>query len=196
MASFTRCVASLAFAALAACSGDPAAPEVAVVGALDGSDGMVAVVRHGDRVVAYTCGGPTSVTLSTGWFETTLTPGQSTFTAERMDGLVLSGAFTNDGAAGTLKRADGTTATWTAHSGTGPSGLWAGPASPCRTGAIVMTGASGEPTAVGAWCDGAGTIRQVVPVHPIVESASGLAIRLDVDPPSAPVIWLTRFDLP
>ncbi len=151
------------------------------VGTLDGTDGMVAIARSGTRLRVYTCGGASTVTTHTGWTDVTLAG--DAFTGSGSSGLSVQGTWSADAATGTLTVAGGGKVSFTARApsaGT-PMGLYVGPEAPCRTG-LIVGGMPGSLAAVGAWCDGAGVIGQVVPILPIAEVAQGVAVRRTVDP--------------
>jgi hypothetical protein len=149
---------------------------IGAIGAIGGSDAVIGVARSGDdAVLAYVCGGETTLQDWTRWFEGTVESDALDLSA---DGWTLTGAW--DGAAwsGELSGPDGASG-WSAGSGTDPLvGLYGADDGACTAG-VVVTDDGAELSAQGAWCDpDADVLRQVTPVNLILDDGS-LTVRVD-----------------
>lgn len=158
---------------------DPGEAPSQWVGALPGTDLALALTSEGDGALrAYVCGGPDTYATHSRWFEGTLTA-DGAFDAVR-EGWALTGDAGPDGASGTLTSPDGDELPFDAHPATAPlEGLYFALDSGCRTGAVVWTGAAGEPSLQGTWCDDQSHFEQVTPVLPITLTAEGIHVRVD-----------------
>lgn len=167
--------------------GDVGFGDATFVGTVTGSDAVVGIVIEGDQVGAYTCGGDEDLMEHTEWFMGTahiidarsawIDCGDTSFT------FVLAADGT---AEGFFVDIDGSTWDWTARP-TRPdtiAGLYRAFDPMCSTGAIVIQDAPGDvPFVQGAWCDGAGEFRQVVPMEPVQLTEQGIEVEIPFDEP-------------
>src|SRR5262245_11306700 len=72
------------------------------IGALEGSDAKIALVRDDAVWAAYVCGGASTLSSLTGWFQGDLAPGFRGPVGARSDGKELAATFGDEGATGTL----------------------------------------------------------------------------------------------
>jgi hypothetical protein len=170
-------VGSLVGFLAAACSAEAPPPdaeegsEQLFIGAVDGSDAKIALVRDDAHWIAYVCGGATSLSSLTAWFQGALASGRDDVTAE-LDEETLVASFAGDLASGTLIKDSTEARSFTAERVTSdvPAGLFQAVTSGCRTGLIVPPPADGAPQ--GVYCANVAppTIRlfeQVTPVTPM-----------------------------
>lgn len=125
---FVAFVTALALAVVA-CGGAPsAAPPTAsesvYVGAVQGTDALIAIVTDGERVSAYSCGGEATWRRLTAWFEGNLVPGTDLALVGEW-GIELEATREGAGWRGTLSAA-GTTYAFSAEPAdpSGPAGLY------------------------------------------------------------------------
>lgn len=158
--------------------GPPAGDEATVspglfTGALEGSDAKIALVRNDAAWAAYVCGGASSMSSLTGWFQGDLARGGGAVDA-RSDGKHLSAEFGAEAATGTVTVDGGEAVRFEAS--VVPEGVAAGlyqvVSSGCRTGLIIPPPGHGEPQ--GVYCADVGPsgerarlFEQVTPVAPI-----------------------------
>lgn len=117
---------------------------------------MIAVVIDHPRVVAYTCGGPTTVSTHTRWFTGELAPDHSIRLEQ--DGVRLIGRWDEDRISGNI---DGEAFEARSRHSTAETGLYEARRDGCRVGVIVHADA-GEVVVQGAACD-----EQVDPQGPV-----------------------------
>ncbi len=148
--------------ALLACASDPATTDD--FGALEGSDARIALVSDDTALVAYVCGGPTTLASLTGWFV-----GAAGATHLESGGAVLELSRTSTGASGVLTARDGARLRFEAQRAPADAegGLFEVVDQGCRAG-VVFDPARG---AQGAWCDGEGRFAQVDPGAPFDPAA-------------------------
>lgn len=175
----------LAWAALAAAgcgdqggSGgdDGPATQTTFVGDIPGTDVRVAVIRDGDRIALFFCGGDASFATSTKWIRTS---------AEGAAFTVADGGWTAevsiDGAAvtGTVDRGDGVPVAWQAArvDEAGLPGLYEAEHEDGRVGVIVGLDGAGEPVAQGALVS-ATIAAQVVPIAPLERVADRVQVKV------------------
>ena len=169
------------------------------VGALEGSDAKIALVRNDAVWAAYVCGGASTFSSLTGWFQGDLAPHGAV--SGRTDGKELAATFGDEGATGTLSVEGTGTIRFEAsfvprHA---PGGLYQGISNGCRTGLIVPPSGSGE--SQGVYCadleisdERVRLFEQVTPVAPITPGDDIVAARvLDA---SAQIIQLEKVALP
>ena len=164
---------------VAACDDAGSGPSGSWVGALEGTDAVVALVADGDRVLAYVCGGDATRDTHTRWFSGPIDSGDFELFAGAWS---LTGTLTDDGdLTGVVTSPGGDAASFDAlgaEQGT-LAGLYVEIASPCSTG-LVITQPTVDvlPVAQGAWCLEGGAIGQVVPIMPLLFEGSGVAAEL------------------
>ena len=151
-------------------------------GEVAGSDAVVAIVREGSHLTAYACGGASSYTTLTRWFEGDATAGSPVELQRNGMTLRLDASWADgDDIRGTLTDTTGRTLTFRAspQAGDALSGLYENTESGCRAGAVVWypTGAS-EPSLQGTWCSREGLVEQVTPVRPMTPDEGGLRVQL------------------
>lgn len=146
------------------------------VGAVSGTDAVIAVSESDGRWVAYVCGGPLTYSTLTRWFQGELDPHASLAelgATHRTD--TFAATREGDWVRGTLNdyafeaRAIDVRASKIA-------GLYSVVDSGCRTGLIAIPGSDAMQ---GVWCDGAGNFEQVTPIHPIQLSDRGLLVSVN-----------------
>jgi hypothetical protein len=170
-------------AALASACGGGAEPESVArelprdlyVGLVADSDAAVALVRSDTRWAAYVCGGPSSLSSLTAWFQGTLGSAASTAgVSAELDEKRLQATITASNASGTLK-VGGAEVTFTADrvADGGDAGLFQTVERGCRTGLIVPPKDLGTPQGVYCALESVGgrpipsVFEQVTPVLPI-----------------------------
>ena len=193
------------FAISCSAGGPPTGEEATVsadlfIGALEDSDAKIALVRNDAAWAAYVCGGASSMSSLTGWFQ-----GDAAATGRavgaRSDGKQLSAEFGDEGATGTLL-VDGAEAV-RFEASVVPHGVAAGLyqvySSGCRSGLIVPPSGRGEPQ--GVYCADVGPsdqrvrlFQQVTPVGPIRLGDQNVAARV-LDARSQ-IIQLEKVSLP
>lgn len=166
--------------ALALCAsgcGDVVAPAYALreqfTGRVEQSDVAVAVVRDGANVVAYVCGGASTLESHTAWYQGEMQGDRAVLRGPRGE---LAVAFDGDAVTGTSGALSFRIARTSAL-----GGLYEHRGA-CRTGVIVFSGANGDFAAQGAGCDANGRRSQVTPIRPMELLADGLAVVVDRDP--------------
>jgi hypothetical protein len=158
----------------------------------DGGEASIALVVQGNLVLAYACGDAPSDAYP-GWFSGKVHAGERTarLGQDEQEGWRLEATWTADQAKGTLRRPDGSHATWSATAArvAPPSGLYAAWSDGCMTGVIVdARPAAGVALADeslvrvrGTWCNAAGKRRQVTPLQPIRLVDDHLTVQVMLD---------------
>ncbi|MFO0563267.1 MAG: hypothetical protein U0269_34915 [Polyangiales bacterium] len=182
MASVRALTAASLVLTLAGCSDavQPTDPDRAVyVGRIAGSDLALGVVVEDGALVAYLCGGPSTLESHTSWLDG----------ASRGASLSAQGPRASLSAVANGQRVDGTLVDsqgvrWAfslARAADGSrAGLYESREGACRTGVILFDAETGA--AQGAGCDGQGRRSQVTPVRPMTVSTSGLAAQATLAP--------------
>jgi len=170
------------------CSGaDPEAQPRSMatyVGQVDGTDARIALVRDDARWAAYVCGGPSTLSTLTDWFEGEAGPATDGGTEAQSDGKLLRVRFTDGAAIGSVFT--GTEMLFSASRvfDGATTGLFQLSERGCRSGLIVPPPGQGGPQ--GVYCanlDPAGNgistmYKQVNPLLPITLTARGVASRV------------------
>ncbi|WP_438024051.1 hypothetical protein [Sorangium sp. So ce233] len=169
----------------AGCAADPEEHEAPAtgtsVGAVDGSDAVVAVVRGEGEVTLYVCGGASSYATMTRWFEGTV---------EANGAFSLSnGGWTAraepGGDAGTLRSPDGAELAFRVRPASldRDEGLYSAVDSGCRTGVVVLTPEGAEaPALQGTWCGAGDLFAQVTPIRWLSElDRRGIEVRVELE---------------
>lgn len=148
---------ALLAAVAAGCGSEPST--VDDFGLLAGTDARIAVVADDTALVAYVCGGPTTLGSLTTWFVGAVGAGHLESGAARLD-LIR----TATGTSGTFTALDGTVLRFTAERAPedASGGLFELVDRGCRAG-VVFDPVRGPQ---GAWCDGEGRFAQVDPGAP------------------------------
>jgi hypothetical protein len=153
----------------------------AFVGEVEGTSLMIGVVRDGDSLAAYVCGHADTLTTHTRWFSGSLGSDGETFTLQT-DDWQLTGSLDEGGIQGALIEPGGVS-TALSLAAAGPdtlSGLYSVMDSGCRAGLIVVdSGASSALLTQGAWCDGAGLVKQVTPMMPVALVEGGIQVMVE-----------------
>ncbi|WP_437304540.1 hypothetical protein [Sorangium sp. So ce388] len=180
--ALARAAGALGFMLSAGCAAeavDPA-PETSV-GAVEGTDAVVAAVRGEGKVTLYVCGGASSYATMTRWFEGT---------AEASGAFSLAnGGWTASaepgGDAGRLRTPDGAELAFHLRPASldRAEGLYAAVDSGCRTGVVVLTPEGAEaPALQGTWCGAGDRYAQVTPIRSLHEiDRRGIEVRVEVD---------------
>jgi hypothetical protein len=135
------------------------------VGRIEDSDAVVALVRDGDGIVLYVCGGAATLDDWTRWFHGdagTVVPGANGWTVEIDDSEP----------SGVVRDPEGEPHEFVATPVSGTAGLYTAVDASCRTGVVV----DADLAAQGVWCDDLGHFAQVTPVTPI--DAQGFRVRV------------------
>lgn len=142
---------------LAACGSDPATQDD--FGALLGTDARIAVVSDDTALVAYVCGGPSTLASLTGWFV-----GAADATHLESGGAILELTRSSTGASGVLVDRAGVRHPFAAERAPADArgGLFEVVDRGCRAG-VAFDPVRG---AQGVWCDGEGRFAQVDPGAP------------------------------
>ena len=108
-----------------------------LVGRVNGSDALIALVANGNELLAYVCGGPADWQTHTSWFKGDLSANGSF--SLNTDNLWLNGTILGQAARGVLELADGSRLSWQALSPQkdSPAGLYRMADSEAVTGFIV-----------------------------------------------------------
>ncbi len=157
------------------CANDDDATSAAV-GQVASSDAVVGLSWHDNAaVVAYVCGGETTLQDWTRWFQGTV---DSDAVALTEGEWTLAGTWDGEAWQGTLEGPDGSSE-WSAEPGQDDLvGLYEADDGGCTAG-VVVSEQTGELSAQGAWCDpDAGVLRQVTPVNLGLEDG-GLPVRVE-----------------
>jgi hypothetical protein len=155
--------------AAGSCALEPLTDSETYVGAVPGTDAVVAVATEGDAVVVYVCGGPSTLAAHTRWYSGRV--GDATLESPAGQELELSiesgrarGAYTVEGTSFDFEAA-------------APADryrrLFTVVDSGCRTGVVV----DGDDVQ-GAWCDDLGAFAQVTPIAPIVPASDSLDVAI------------------
>ncbi|KYF57189.1 hypothetical protein BE04_31495, partial [Sorangium cellulosum] len=155
-------------------------PEISV-GAVDGTDAVLAVVRGEGAVTLYVCGGASTYATMTRWFEGPEDP-SGAFSIE-------SGGWTATadpgGGSGRLRTPDGAELAFRARPAAPGSieGLYAADDGGCRTGAVVFTPEGAEsPALQGTWCAVGDRFAQVTPLRPLSAlDRRGIQVQVELD---------------
>lgn len=189
------CIALLA--SIVSCASPPETAAVSV-GALSGSDAVVALGVSGSQWVFYVCGGSTSFATMTRWFTgSSMTDANGAFDSTEQ-GWSVHGQHGSAGWSGTLVSPDGTSRTWTVLTADAATmaGLYSTVDSGCRTGVIVRQDTSSDaPSVQGTWCDDHGSFQQVTPIQPIALTSLGLHVQVPTAS-SARDLYVHRITLP
>jgi len=153
------------------------------VGALQGSNAMVAMVWENEKVSLYVCGHESSLKLYTRWYH-----GNMSSTADSFSLLGgewgSQGTVVGDSVNGSLQAPMGSEHPFilkAVAAGT-ISNLYSVIDSGCRTGVIVAQSLDGADTIVqGAWCNDTGMVKQVTPMTPIALGENGLGVTVLTD---------------
>ncbi|XXX74629.1 hypothetical protein WMF30_43965 [Sorangium sp. So ce134] len=173
--------------AACAAGADPEAPPPGIsVGAVDGTDAVLAVVRGEGAVTLYVCGGASSYATMTRWFEGAEDP-SGAFSLE-------SGGWTATadpgGESGRLRTPEGAELAFRARPAALDriEGLYAAVDGGCRTGAVVFTPDGAEsPALQGTWCAvgdrfAGDRFAQVTPLRPLSElDRYGIEVQVELD---------------
>ncbi|WP_437809593.1 hypothetical protein [Sorangium sp. So ce1078] len=166
----------------AACAANPEAPPLEVsVGAVDGTDAVVALVRGEGAVTLYVCGGASSYATMTRWFEGPEDASGAFSLAS--DGWTASAD--PGGESGRLRTPEGAELAFRARPAAvdGIEGLYAAVDGGCRTGAVVFTPEGAETLALqGTWCGAGDRYAQVTPLRPLsVLDRRGIEVQVELD---------------
>jgi len=169
------------------------------VGQIDGTDARIALARDDARWAAYVCGGPSTLSSMTEWFQGGLGPAIDTGAEVQSNGKLLRVTFTEGTAMGSV--VTGTEALFSASrvSVGATAGLFQLNERGCRSGLIVPPPGQGDPQ--GVYCanlDLGGNqmptmYKQVNPLLPITLTDRGIASRVVGD---SRTIYLTAVVLP
>jgi hypothetical protein len=160
-----------------------AGPTAVYVGRLDGTDARVALVRDDVRWAAYVCGGPSTLSSMTGWFQGEMGPASRDGDVEaQASGKLLRATFAEARAMGSFVA--GTEVVFEAErvpAGMKTAGLFQLHSRGCRSGLVVPPPGEGDPQ--GVYCanlDDAGNAipaiyAQVNPLLPLTLTDHGIA---------------------
>jgi hypothetical protein len=168
---------------------------VEYAGRIGATELAVGVARDGARVVAYVCGGSSTIESHTAWYEGAVDESsrdaRATLTGPRG---TLSLAFEGAAVSGSLVDAAGVSRSFRVARAEPEAlgGLYEHRGAQCRTGVIVYEGAGGSTLAQGAGCDASGRRSQVTPIRPMSLDARGLAVSLVDDPRSVVLVRPVR----
>ena len=209
--SSNRRVLGIAFgAALAIACGGGAEPDGAVrelprelyVGRVDESDAAVALVRSDTQWAAYVCGGPSSLSSLTAWFQGALATRASTAgVSAEVDEKRLQATITASDARGTLEVSGAEVAFTADRVAGGAAGLFQIVESGCRTGLIVPPPDLGTPQGVYCAVKSAegraipSVFEQVTPILPIDPGGRAVPVRVGDGTP-ARILYLEPVALP
>ncbi|MCA9667426.1 MAG: hypothetical protein KC503_17625 [Myxococcales bacterium] len=151
------------------------------VGAVSQSDVVIGVSSKQGLAKLYVCGGDATYQDTTRWLEGTLDNDGGSFAAnDGWSATVTRVGSTLTGKVTTPDKRELSFDASAAAAGT-IAGLYGVLDDGCMTGVVVRQPSAGDaPTAQGVWCASDGTVAQVTPVMPLVLSASGLAVRVNV----------------
>ena len=150
------------------------------VSALSGTDVLAGLVRNGDEVVFYACGGDTTFSTHTKWFDTVA----AETIAVTEGGFRLDAIVEDDRVEGTLTIVDGTALPFVLPRRVvgSDSDVFRAPSGDqqCLVGAIAERASEGAPAKFqGVGCDDSGIPAQVTPVGPMVSiTADGVAVEV------------------
>ncbi|XYH95651.1 hypothetical protein ACMHYB_48930 [Sorangium sp. So ce1128] len=180
--ALARAAGALGFMLSAGCAAEAVdlAPETSV-GAVEGTDAVVAVVRGEGQVTLYVCGGASSYATMTRWFEGTA-DASGAFS-------IANGGWTASaepgGDAGRLRTPDGAELAFRVRPASldRAEGLYTAVDSGCRTGVVVHTPEGAEaPALQGTWCGAGDRYAQVTPIRSLHEiDRRGIEVRVEVD---------------
>jgi hypothetical protein len=152
---------------------DESGSESSIVGAITVTDG---------KVLAYTCGGPTTYPTHTHWFEGGVGP-YNDITASSDEGWGMQGTVSDNQAWGNVFGPAGESFFFDAYPENDDlAGLYGVEDSGCLTGVIVWYSGGTEPRLQGTWCDDKGNFAQVTPVFPIEKTDQGIRVQVDLGP--------------
>jgi hypothetical protein len=155
--------------ALSGCALDDLPETETFVGQVVGTDAVVAVAIEGDSVVAYVCGGPSTLSEHTRWYSGRI--GDAALLSTSGDALELS---FEEGRARGAYVFEGTPFEFEAVAPIDRyRRLFTGIDSGCRTGVIVDGDA-----VQGAWCNDLGIFEQVTPIAPIDPAKDALVVEV------------------
>lgn len=182
MASVRSLTGASLVLALSGCSDSvqPSDPDRAVyVGHVAGSDLAMGVVIEDGSLVAYVCGGPSTLESHTTWLDGAT---QGSTVSARSARATIEAVASERSIDGTLVDSQGVRRAFSLSRAAEGSraGLYESSEGACRTGVIVFDATSGA--AQGAGCDGLGRRSQVTPVRPMTVSTSGLAAQASLAP--------------
>jgi hypothetical protein len=184
-------IASLPLLLLAACGGPSVAESSTSVGALNGTDAALGIVRFEKKIVAYVSGGPTTYATHSRWFAGKIDA--RTVTLEK-DGWSLAIDMYDEAALGTLT-APGATSSLTFDTDPRIAGTLAGvygaSESACGAGVVVLQPSPMDmPIVRGTWCDADGRIAPIEPASPPTAEDSTLVVQVTRPdgPPAALVL--------
>ncbi|WP_437965774.1 hypothetical protein WMF04_40030 [Sorangium sp. So ce260] len=166
----------------AACAADPEAPPPEIsVGAVDGTDAVLALVRGEGAVTLYVCGGASSYATMTRWFEGPEdASGAFSLASEGWTASADPG-----GESGRLRTPEGAELAFRARPAAvdGIEGLYAAVDGGCRTGAVVFTPEGAETLALqGTWCGAGDRYAQVTPIRPLSAlDRRGIEVQVELD---------------
>ncbi|WP_437314999.1 hypothetical protein [Sorangium sp. So ce385] len=166
----------------AACAAgpEPAPPDISV-GAVDGTDAVLAVVRGEGAVTLYVCGGASTYATMTRWFEGPEDP-SGAFSIESAGWTATADP---GGESGLLRTPDGAVLAFRARPAAQGSleGLYAADDGGCRTGAVVFTPEGAEsPALQGTWCAVGDRFAQVTPLRPLSAlDRRGIQVQVELD---------------
>ncbi len=117
-----------AIVSLVACGGStPPTPaelsKTSLVGKIENSDALIAIVRDENSFIAYICGGKSTWQTHTGWFRSDTISAKGNY-LESSSGLKFSANFADTSAKGTLTLNDGTALSWSTESAKKEAGLF------------------------------------------------------------------------
>lgn len=174
-----RRAAALSFAAFLASATAGCDQSFTWVGPVEGTDAVAAITVEEGEVRAYVCGGPTTYSTLTHWFEGSVENGNA-FEAIS-DDQVLYGYVGDDFAYGVMSGSGAGDFYFDARPVEGGiAGLYAVEDSGCSTGVIVWDDGDDEPSLQGTWCDSLGNFAQVTPVYPIGRIDGAIHVQVDL----------------
>ncbi len=156
----------------------PAVGQRTFVGEVAGTDVRVAVVREGDALALFFCGGPQSYATSTQWIRTTIAGESFSVTGGAWTSSVELG---EDVATGSVDRGDGVALPWRADlvAQDGLPGLYEALEADGRAGVIVDVDATGAPIVQGALVT-ATIAAQIVPIAPVARVGNTLRVTVEL----------------
>jgi hypothetical protein len=166
------------------CGGAMSAASSTSVGALSGSDARLGIVRSGEKIVAYVCGGPKTYTTHSRWFSGQVS---SRSVSLEKDGWTLAIDLYDEAALGTLTAPEGTdslTFETAPHVAGTIAGIYGALDRGCRTGVVVTQSSSSDPPSYqGTWCDSSGHVEQVEPGASMPSMGDGSGFEVVVQRP-------------